>query len=81
MVGVDGMNEADRMNEGESDGREVQGPEQSAPFTPPTQAPPPPVRASVWPTVVGIIGIIYASLGLFGTFCGLAFFFRFAFVC
>ncbi len=63
------------MNEGETDGRELQVPEQSAPFTPPTQAPPPPVRASVWPTVVGIIGIIYASLGLFGTFCGLAFLF------
>ena len=66
------------MNEGETYGREAQGPEQSASFTPPTQAPPPPVRASVWPTVVGIIGIIgiiYASLGLFGTFCGLAFFF------
>ena len=75
MAGVDGMSGADRMNEGETYGREAQGPGQSAPFTPPTQAPPPPVRASVWPTVVGIIGIIYASLGLFGTFCGLAFLF------
>ncbi len=63
------------MNEGETYGSEAQGPEHSAAFTPPTQAPPPPVRASVWPTVVGIIGIIYASLGLFGTFCGLAFLF------
>ncbi len=71
MVRVDEMNEADHMNEGETDGREAQGPEGSAPLTPPTQAPPPPVRASVWPTVVGIIGIIYASLGLFGTCCGL----------
>ncbi len=61
------------MNDGETDGHEAQGLERSAPFTPPTQAPPPSVRASVWPTVVGIIGIIYASLGLFGTFCGLAY--------
>ena len=75
MTGVDEMNGADRMNEGETYGREAQAPEQSAPFTPPTQAPPPLVRASVWPTVVGVIGIIYASLGLFGTFCGLAFLF------
>ncbi len=75
MAGVDEMSGADRMNEGETYGREAQGPEQSASFTPPTQAPPPLVRASVWPTVVGIIGIIYASLGLFGTFCGLAFLF------
>ncbi len=67
------MNGSDRMNEGETYGREVQGPERSASLTPPTQAPPPLVRASVWPTVVGIIGIIYASLGLFGTFCGLAY--------
>ena len=69
------MNGTERMNDGETDGHEAQGLERSAPFTPPTQAPPPSVRASVWPTVVGIIGIIYASLGLFGTFCGLAFFF------
>ena len=75
MAGVDEMSGADRMNEGETYGREAQGPGQSASFTPPTQAPPPLVRASVWPTVVGIIGIIYASLGLFGTFCGLAFLF------
>ena len=63
------------MNEGETYGCEAPRPERSASFTPPTQAPPPLVRASVWPTVVGIIGIIYASLGLFGTFCGLAFLF------
>ena len=63
------------MNDGETDGHEAQGLERTAPLTPPTQAPLPPVRASVWPTVVGIIGIIYASLGLFGTFCGLAFLF------
>jgi amino acid transporter len=69
------MNGADRMNEGETYGRQGQGPERSASLTPPTQAPPPLVRASVWPTVVSIIGIIYASLGLFGTFCGLAFLF------
>ncbi|MCH8258990.1 MAG: hypothetical protein IIC46_02165 [Planctomycetes bacterium] len=69
------MNGTERMNDGETDGHEAQGLERSAPLTPPTQAPPPPVRASVWPTVVGIIGIIYASLGLFGTFCGLAFLF------
>ncbi len=75
MAGVDEMCGADRMNEGETYGSEAQGPEHSAAFTPPTQAPPPLVRASVWPTVVGIIGIIYASLGLFGTFCGLAFLF------
>ena len=67
------MSGAERMNEGETYGSEAQGPEHSAAFTPPTQAPPPPVRASVWPTVVGIIGIIYASLGLFGAFCGLAY--------
>ncbi len=72
---MDEMNGADRMNEGETYGRQTQGPERSAPLTPPTQAPPPLVRANVWPTVVGIIGIIYASLGLFGTFCGLAFLF------
>ena len=75
MVGVDEMNGADRMNEGETYGRQGQGPEGSAALTPPTQAPPLPVQASVWPTVVGIISIIYASLGLFGTFCGLAFLF------
>lgn len=74
-MGVNEMSEADHMNEGETYGCEAQGPERSASFTPPTQAPPPLVRASVWPTVVGIIGIIYASLGLFGTFCGLAFLF------
>ena len=73
MAGVDEMCGADRMNEGETYGSEAQGPEGSAPFTPPTQAPPPLVRASGWPGVVGIIGIIYASLGLFGTFCGLAY--------
>ena len=73
MAGVDEMSGADRMNEGETYGCEAQGPEGSAPFTPPTQAPPPLVRASVWPRVVGIIGIIYASLGLFGAFCGLAY--------
>ena len=73
MAGVDEMCGADRINEGETYGREAQGPEQSVSFTPPTQAPPPLVRASVWPTVVGIIGIIYASLSLFGTFCGLAY--------
>lgn len=61
------------MNEGETYGRQGRGSDRSAPVTPPTQAPPPLVRASVWPTVVGIIGVIYASLGLFGAFCGLAY--------
>ncbi len=61
------------MNEGGPYGSEGQGPERSAPMAPPTQAPPPLERARVWPRVVGIIGIIYASLGLFGAFCGIAY--------
>ena len=61
------------MNEGEIDGVEAQGPDRSVPLTPPTQAPPPPARARVWPTVVGVISIIYASMGLLGAFCGIAY--------
>ena len=73
MVGVDEMSEAERMNEGETYGSEAQGPERSAPLTPPTQAQLPPPRGSTWPTVVGIIGIIYSGMGLLGAFCGLAY--------
>lgn len=69
------MSGAERMNEGETNGSEAQGPDRSAPLAPPTQGELPPPRRITWPTVVGIISIIYASLGLFGTFCGLAFLF------
>lgn len=72
-MGVDEMNGADHMNEGETYGSEAQGPELSVPMAPPTQAPPPLERARVWPTVVGVISIIYASMGLLGAFCGLAY--------
>jgi len=44
-----------------------------SPGAPPTEAGPPavPPTESTWVTVIGIIGIVYASIGLFGGVCGL----------
>ena len=67
------MSGAERMNEGESNGSEVQGPERPAPLAPPTQGELPPPQRSSWPTVVGILGVIYSCMGVLGVFCGLAY--------
>ncbi|MCI0363728.1 MAG: hypothetical protein L0219_07585 [Phycisphaerales bacterium] len=51
----------------------------SGDFQPLSQVPPPtefsgiPDTPSKWPTVIGVIGIILASLGLFGGCCGVAY--------
>jgi len=41
-------------------------------MTPPSEGAtaPPPRRPAVWPTVVGILGIVWASFGLLSNFCG-----------
>jgi len=48
-------------------------PDYSSPYAPPTQTAGPqlPPRQSRWPTVVGIVAIAIAGLGITGGFCGL----------
>ena len=48
-------------------------PDYSSPYAPPTQTAGPqlPPRQSRWPTVIGIVAIAFAGLGILGGFCGL----------
>jgi len=48
-------------------------PDYSHPYAPPTQTAGPqlPPRPSKWPTVIGIVAIAFAGLGIMGGFCGL----------
>jgi len=41
-------------------------------MTPPSEGAtaPPPRRPAVWPTVIGVLGIVWASFGLLSNFCG-----------
>lgn len=56
--------------QGTSDPQLPQPPQTQPQIAPPTVAVPYQAPESSWPTVVGVIGIIYAGLGLLGNVCG-----------
>lgn len=58
------------MNDEQQSNIDPQEPPAMQPDSPPTIAAPLQAKKTSWPTVVGVIGIIYAGLGLLGNVCG-----------